>query len=61
MASVWVRTRRTSSGAKRYRVEFRVEGRYSKIRYGGSFKTHREALERKRYVAAELAGKRVPT
>lgn len=60
MASVWVRTRRTSSGAKRYRVEFRVEGRYSKIRYGGSFKTHREALERRRYVAAELAGKRVP-
>ena len=55
MASVWVRTRRTSSGAKRYRVEFRVEGRYSKISYGGSFKTHREALERKRYVAALAA------
>ena len=60
VASVWIRTRLTPSGAKRYRVEFRVEGRYSKIRYGGSFKTQREALERKRYIAAELAGKRVP-
>jgi integrase len=41
-------------------VEFRVEGRFSKIRYGGSFKSQREALERKRYIAAELAGQRVP-
>jgi integrase len=60
VASVWIRTRPTPSGGKRYRVEFRAGGRYTKIQYAGSFKTHREALERKRYVAAELAGKRVP-
>jgi integrase len=60
MASVWITPRLTAAEAKRYRVEFRVEGRYSKIRYGGSFKTQREAIERKRYIAAELAGRRVP-
>jgi integrase len=60
MASVWIRTRPTASGGKSYRVEFRAGGRYTKIQYAGSFRTHREALERKRYVAAELAGRRVP-
>jgi integrase len=60
MASVWIRTRPTSSGGKSYRVEFRAGGRYTRIQYAGSFRTRTEALERKRYVAAELAGKRVP-
>jgi integrase len=54
-------TRRTTKdGATRYRVEFRVGGRESRTRYGGSFKTKREADERKRWIMGELAAKRVP-
>jgi hypothetical protein len=60
MASTWIVTRTTSSGEKRYRVEFRCGGRESPTQYGGSFKTKREADERKRWVAGELAAKRVP-
>jgi integrase len=60
VASVWIRTRPTKNGGKRYRVEYQPGGREAPIRYGGSFKTHREALERKRYVAVELAGQRMP-
>jgi integrase len=60
VASVWIRTRETKAGAKRYRVEFRLGGRESKIRYGGSFKTRREATARKGWVAGELAALRIP-
>lgn len=75
MASVWHTTRhardcnarkslgggtRTCGSAKRYRVEFRVGGREAATRYGGSFKTKREADERKRWIAGELAARRVP-
>ena len=60
MASCWITLRRTRSGKRRYRVEFRVGGRESATRFGGSFKTKREADERKRWVAGELAAKRVP-
>lgn len=60
MASVWIRTRPTKGGSKRYRVEYRLGGRESKIRYGGSFKTKREATIRAGWVAAELAAQRVP-
>jgi integrase len=35
-------------------------GRESATRYGGSFKTKREALERKKWILGELAAKRVP-
>jgi hypothetical protein len=58
--SVWITTRITSGGAKRYRVRFRVGGRESPARYAGSFKTMREARERKAWVAGELAALRVP-
>jgi hypothetical protein len=54
VASVWLTTRTTKHGAKRYRVEFRVGGRETATRYGGSFKTKREADERKRWIAGEL-------
>jgi hypothetical protein len=57
--SVWVTTRPTSDGGKRFRVEFRLDGRQAKT-YGGSFKTKREALLRKAWVAGELAAMRVP-
>ena len=60
MASVWVRTRPTKDGSKRYRVEYRLGGRESRIRYAGSFKTKREATARAAWIAGELAAQRVP-
>ena len=60
VASVWVRTRPTKDGSKRYRVEYRLGGRESRIRYGGSFKTKREATTRAGWIAGELAAQRVP-
>jgi integrase len=60
MASAWITTRTTKDGGKRYRVEFRLGGRESATRYGGSFRTKRQADERKRWIAGELAAKRVP-
>src|ERR1044072_762602 len=60
MASSWITTRPTKGGEKRYRVEFRLGGRESRTQYGGSFKTKREAGERKRWIAGELAARRVP-
>jgi integrase len=38
-----------------------VGGRESSIRYGGTFRTQREARERKAWVAGELAALRVPS
>jgi integrase len=60
MASVWLTTRTTKSGAKRYRVEYRLGGREAPTRYGGSFPTKRAADERKRWISGELAARRVP-
>jgi hypothetical protein len=48
------------AGARRFRVEFRVGGRESATRYGGSFKTKREADERKKWIAGQLAARIVP-
>jgi integrase len=60
MASAWIKTRPTADGGKRYRVEYRLGGRSTQPRYAGSFKTMREAKQRRDYVAGELAGMRVP-
>ena len=60
MASSWITTRTTKAGQKRYRVEYRLGGREAPTRYGGSFKTKREALERRAWISGELAGRRVP-
>ena len=60
MPSVWVQTRPTANGGKRYRVEYRTGGSEARIRYGGSFKTRREATTRKGWIAGELAALRVP-
>jgi integrase len=60
VASVWIKTRRTKDDGRRYRVEFRLGGRESKARYGGSFKTRREATSRRNWIAAELVACRVP-
>lgn len=60
MPSVWITTRITPRGSKRYRVMYRLGGRESGPRYGGSFQTKREALARKAWLAGELAALRVP-
>src|SRR5262245_19469601 len=60
MASTWITSRTTRTGAKRFRVMFRVGGRESNPRYAGSFATMREAKLRRDWVAGELAAKRVP-
>ena len=59
MASSWIERRSTSIGT-RYRVRFRVGGRQSIPRYGGSFASMREARIRRDWVAGELAAMRVP-
>jgi integrase len=58
--SVWITTRATTRGGKRYRVMYRLGGRESAPRYGGSFRTKREALARKAWLTGELAALRVP-
>jgi integrase len=60
MASVWIISRAAGDGGKRYRVEYRTGGRESATRYGGSFRTKREALLRQAWISAELAQLRVP-
>lgn len=60
MPSSWIITRPTKDGGRRFRVEWRAGGRESATRYGGSFKTKREALERKAWIVGELAGRRIP-
>ncbi len=60
MASAWVRRDMLTSGSVRYRVMFRLGGRESARRYGGSFATMREARGRRDWIAGELAALRVP-
>ena len=60
MPSVRIRTRTTKSGDKRYRVVYRLGGRESTERYGGSFPTRRLALARRAWIIGELAALRVP-
>ena len=55
MASSWLEKR----GA-RWRVRFRIGGRESVPRYGGAFRTMREAKIRRDWIAGELAAMRVP-
>jgi integrase len=55
MASVWI-TKRGS----RHRVMYRLGGRESAPRYGGSFPTRREARIRREWIRGELAARRVP-
>jgi integrase len=58
--SSWIVTRAIPGGGKRYLVRYRLGGRESAQRYGGSFRTRAEALERRRWIAGELAAMRVP-
>ncbi len=60
MPSSWIVTRPTKDGGKRYRVEYRLGGRESATRYGGSFRRKEDATARKRWVDGELAALRAP-
>jgi integrase len=60
MPSAWVRTRPTKDGRPRYRVEYRIGGRATPVRYGGSFKRKTEADARTRWILGELAARRIP-
>ena len=60
MASVWIERRRASDGSPRYRVRYRLGGSESVPKYGGSFKTKRDAQRRCAWVTGELAAMRVP-
>jgi integrase len=60
VSSVWIKTRRTKDGGRRYRPVYRIGGRESKVHYGGSFRTLREATTRRNWIAAELVAMRVP-
>lgn len=60
MASSWITPRKTKAGGRRYRVEYRLGGRESQTRYGGSFERKEDALKRKRWLDGEFAASRVP-
>ena len=51
----------TSCGAGgSWEVRYRLGGRESRIRYGGKFRTLRDARARRDWIAGELAAQRVP-
>jgi integrase len=60
MASVWIRTRTTLAGEKRFLVEYRPGGRDERVRHAGSFRTKRLATIRAAAIEAELAALRIP-
>jgi hypothetical protein len=60
MASAWIARRRRKNGGHTFRVMFRTGGREAPPRYGGSFRTMREAKIRRDVIAGELAALRVP-
>jgi integrase len=60
MPTLTIRTRTTSTGAKRFDVRYRRGGRYWPIEHGGTFRTLREAKFRKAFIAGELAAGRNP-
>ncbi len=49
-----------AEGRRRYRVMYRLGGRETAPRYGGSFRTQREALARRAWILGELAAMRAP-
>lgn len=60
MASVWVVRRQRGDGGTTYRVLFRLGGRESMPKHGGSFRTMREAAARRNWLGGELAAMRTP-
>lgn len=60
MASAWVEKRPTRKSGARHVVRYRIGGRESALRFGGSFLTQREAKLRRDWIAGEIASLRVP-
>jgi hypothetical protein len=58
--STWIVRRSRSDGRATYRVMYRLGGRESTPKHGGSFRTMREATARRNWLAGELAAMRVP-
>ena len=59
MATISITTR-TRSGGLRYVVRYRLGGRAYPVQHAGSFKTLREAKDRRNLIAGELAAGRNP-
>jgi len=57
--SVWLE-RRSGERGPRWRVRYRLAGRESAKRFGGSFTRKEDALTRSRWIAGELAAMRIP-
>src|SRR4051794_28031922 len=60
MPSAWIVRRSRRDGGTIYRVLYRLGGRESTPKHGGSFRTMREATVRRNWLAGELAAMRVP-
>jgi hypothetical protein len=60
MASSWIERRATAGGRPRYLVRYTLSGRGARKRYGGIFKTMREATIRRQWIDGELAALRPP-
>jgi hypothetical protein len=59
VASARIEPVRTPSGERRFKVRYSLGGRLARKRYGGRFKTKREATIRKQWIDGELAALRV--
>jgi hypothetical protein len=60
VAGVWIEKKRTTAGEGRYRVAFRIGGRESKKRNGGSFRRKQDAYNRAAWIRVELGFGRIP-
>ena len=60
MASVFVITRKTKSGARRYLVRYRLGGRESPIVHGGTFAKSADAQERVKVIQSMISRAEVP-
>src|SRR4051794_41552011 len=60
MPSAWIVRRSRRDGGTIYRVLYRLGGRESTPKHGGSFRTRRDATVRRNWLAGELAAMRVP-
>jgi integrase len=61
MPTLTIRTRTTSTGAKRFDVRYRLGGYAYPVEHGGTFQTKKEAKLRRDLIAGELAAGRNPT
>lgn len=59
MPTLYIRARDTGDG-RRFDVRYRRGGRYSKVEHGGTFRTRREAVIRKDFIADCLAAAKDP-